>query len=66
VAAEKFAKMFRFLKSAACRRVRTTNHVERLDCKLRYEEKSRYKGQEDCKVLISGLSRRICGRGNGL
>jgi hypothetical protein len=41
--AEKFAKMITFLKSPACRRVRTNNHVERINRQLRYEEKSRYK-----------------------
>jgi hypothetical protein len=41
--AEKFAKMIAFLKSPACRRVRTNNHVERVNRKLRYEEKARYK-----------------------
>jgi transposase-like protein len=40
---EKFAKMIAFLKSPACRRVRTNNHVERINRTLRYEEKSRYK-----------------------
>jgi Transposase len=40
---EKFAKMIAFLKSPACRRERTNNHVERINRKLRYEEKSRYK-----------------------
>ena len=43
LAAEKFAKMIAFLKSQACQRVRTNNHVERVNRKLRYEEKSRYK-----------------------
>jgi hypothetical protein len=43
LAAEKFAKMIAFLKSPACRRVRTNNHVERVNRKLRYEEKSRYR-----------------------
>jgi transposase-like protein len=43
LAAEKFAKMIAFLKSRACRRVRTNNHVERVNRKLRYEEKARYK-----------------------
>ena len=43
LAAEKFAKMIAFLKSPACRRVRTNNHVERVNRKLRHEEKSRYK-----------------------
>src|SRR4051812_34890733 len=41
--AEKFAKMIAFLKSRACDRVRTNNHVERVNRKLRYEEKARYK-----------------------
>jgi transposase-like protein len=41
--AEKFAKMIAFLKSRACRRVRTNNHVERVNRKLRYEEKARYR-----------------------
>src|SRR4051794_8216748 len=41
--AEEFAKMIAFLKSPACRRVRTNNHVERVNRKLRYEEKARYK-----------------------
>jgi transposase-like protein len=43
LAAEKFAKMIAFLKTPACRRVRTNNHVERVNRKLRYEEKARYK-----------------------
>ena len=41
--AEKFAKMIAFLKSPACQRVRTNNHVERDNRKLRYQEKARYK-----------------------
>jgi hypothetical protein len=41
--AEKFVKMIAFLKSPACRQVRTNNHVERVNRKLRYEEKARYK-----------------------
>jgi transposase-like protein len=41
--AEKFAKMIAFLKSPACPRVRTNNHVERVNRKLRYQEKVRYK-----------------------
>ena len=40
---EKFAKMIAFLKSPACHRVRTNNHVERINRKLRYEEKARYR-----------------------
>ncbi len=41
--AEKFVKMIAFLKSRACHRVRTNNHVERVNRKLRYEEKARYR-----------------------
>jgi transposase-like protein len=41
--AKKFAKMIAFLKSPACHRVRTNNHVERVNRKLRYQEKARYK-----------------------
>jgi transposase-like protein len=40
---EKYAKMVAFLKSPACHRVRTNNHVERVNRKLRYEEKARYR-----------------------
>src|SRR3954451_13311800 len=43
LAAEKFAKMIAFLRSPACRRVRTNNHVERVNRKLRHQEKARYK-----------------------
>jgi hypothetical protein len=43
LAAEKFAKMIAFLRSPACRRVRTNNHVERVNRELRYEEEARYK-----------------------
>ncbi|APW58625.1 transposase [Paludisphaera borealis] len=43
LAAEKFVKMIAFLKSRASRRERTNNHVERVNRKLRHEEKSRYK-----------------------
>ncbi|HMB04492.1 MAG TPA: transposase [Isosphaeraceae bacterium] len=43
VAAEQFAKMIAFLRSPACRRVRTNNHVERINRKLRHQEKARYK-----------------------
>jgi transposase-like protein len=41
--AEKFAKMIAFLRSPAYHRVRTNNHVERVNRKLRYQEKVRYK-----------------------
>lgn len=40
---EKFGKMIAFLKSPAAARVRTNNHVERCNRKLRYYEKVRYK-----------------------
>jgi hypothetical protein len=43
LSAEKFTKMIAFLKSPVCRRVRTNNHVERINRKLRHEEKARYK-----------------------
>ena len=43
LAAEKFVKMIAFPKSHVCQRVRTNNHVERVNRKLRYEEKPRYK-----------------------
>src|SRR3954452_21914220 len=41
LAAEKFAKMIAFLKSRACDRVRTNNHVERVNRKSRHQEKAR-------------------------
>ena len=40
---EKFAKMMAFLHSPESRRVRTNNHVERTNRRLRYLEKVRYK-----------------------
>jgi hypothetical protein len=40
---DKFAKMIAFLTSPARQRVRTNNHVERANRKLRYFEKVRYK-----------------------
>ena len=43
LASEKFAKMIAFLKDPACRRARTNNHVERVNRKLRYEERARYR-----------------------
>ncbi len=39
----RFAKMVAFLKSPAAKQVRTNNHVERANRKLRYYEKVRYK-----------------------
>jgi hypothetical protein len=43
LAAEKFGKMIAFLRSPVGRRVRTNNHVERMNRVLRLYEKSRYK-----------------------
>jgi transposase-like protein len=43
LAKEKFRKMIAFLRSPLARRVRTNNHVERCNRKLRYWEKVRYK-----------------------
>jgi hypothetical protein len=40
---EKFAKMVAFVHSPAAQRVRTNNHVERVNRQLRYLEKVRYK-----------------------
>lgn len=40
---EKFAKMIAYLHSPAGQRVRTNNHVERVNRRLRYFEKVRYK-----------------------
>jgi hypothetical protein len=40
---EKFDKMVAFLQSPTGQRVRTNNHVERANRKLRYDEKVRYK-----------------------
>src|SRR5512135_1038052 len=40
---EKFAKMIAFLASPAYHRVRTNNHVERVNRKLRHQEEVRYK-----------------------
>lgn len=40
---KKFHKMIAFLRSPLARRVRTNNHVERCNRKLRYWEKVRYK-----------------------
>ena len=41
--AEKFDKMIAYLQSPAAQRVRTNNHVERTNRRLRYFEKVRYK-----------------------
>ena len=39
----KFTKMIAFLRNPAAQKVRTNNHVERCNRKLRYWEKVRYK-----------------------
>lgn len=49
--AEKFAKMIAFLKSPACRRVRTNNHVERVNRTLRHQEKARYKWRKRRRIV---------------
>jgi Transposase len=53
LAAEKFAKMIAFLKSRACDRVRTNNHVERVNRKLRHQEKARYKWRKRRRIVRS-------------
>jgi hypothetical protein len=40
---DKFTKMIAFLRNPAAQKVRTNNHVERCNRKLRYWEKVRYK-----------------------
>ena len=60
LAAEKFAKIVAFLKSPACRRVRTNNHLGRVNRTLRYEEKARYtwrKGRRTLRLLVLQLDR---------
>jgi transposase-like protein len=49
--AEKFAKMIAFLKSRACDRVRTNNHVERVNRTLRHQEKARYKWRKRRRIV---------------
>jgi hypothetical protein len=51
LAAEKFAKMVAFLQSRACDRVRTNNHVERVNRKLRHQEKARYKWRKRRRLV---------------
>jgi transposase-like protein len=51
LAAEKFAKMIAFLKSPACHRVRTNNHVERVNRRLRHQEKARYKWRKRRRIV---------------
>jgi transposase-like protein len=49
--AEKFVKMIAFLKSRACDRMRTNNHVERVNRKLRHQEKARYKWRKRRRIV---------------
>jgi hypothetical protein len=51
LAAARFAKMVAFLKSPACRRVRTNNHVERVNRKLRHQEKARYRWRKRRRIV---------------
>jgi transposase-like protein len=51
LAAEKFAKMIAFLKSPACCRVRTNNHAERVNRRLRHQEKARYKWRKRRRLV---------------
>ena len=51
LAAEEFAKMIAFLGSPACRRVRTNNHVERVNRTLRHQEKARYKWRKRRRIV---------------
>jgi hypothetical protein len=48
---EKFAKVIAFLRSRACERVRTNNHVERVNRKLRHQEKARYKWRKRRRIV---------------
>lgn len=48
---EKFDKMMSFLHSAVGKRVRTNNHVERANRKLRYLEKVRYKWRRRRSII---------------
>jgi transposase-like protein len=43
LAPDKFVKMIAYLHSPAAKRVRTNNHVERVNRRVRYFEKVRYK-----------------------
>lgn len=48
---DKFAKMIAFLKSPVAKRVRTNNHVERANRKLRHYEKVRYKWRRRRSII---------------
>jgi hypothetical protein len=47
---ERFDKMVAFLQCSEGARVRTNNHVERVNRKLRYDEKVRYKFRSECSL----------------
>lgn len=47
----RFPKMIAFLKSPAAKRIRTNNHVERTNRKLRYYEKVRYKWRKRRNIV---------------
>jgi transposase-like protein len=47
----RFPKMIAFLKSPAAKRMRTNNHVERTNRKLRYYEKVRYKWRQRRNIV---------------
>jgi len=47
----RFPKMIAFLKSPAAKRMRTNNHVERTNRKLRYYEKVRYKWRQRRSIV---------------
>ena len=64
---EKFDKMMSFLHSKAGRQIRTNNHVERANRKLRYFEKVRYKWRRrrsTIRFLLLSLDRWLCGHLN--
>jgi len=51
ITSEKFAKMMAFLRSPVGNQVRTNNHVERTNRKLRYYEKVRYKWRRRRNII---------------
>ena len=51
LSAEKFAKMVAFLRSPVGARVRTNNHVERMNRQFRHEEKVRYRWRQARAVV---------------
>jgi hypothetical protein len=72
LSADKFAKMVAFVHSPATQRVRTNNHVERVNRQLRYLEKVRYKWRRRrtiVRFLVLALDRwrqqRSCQAGTG-